>query len=105
MRLRRAGAVPRRHVLRDLGLAREQPAACPGSGGAVGALRWLAAVAAVPGRGNGDRLPAGTGPAPGGCGRPGALPRLALMAAAAAPAVRHGGGGGTTGLLRGRRAA
>src|SRR5690606_5859988 len=98
MRLRRAGAVPRRHVLRDLGLAREQPAACPGTGAADDAQRALAAVAAVPGLGHGHRLPAGTRPAPGGCGRPGALPRLALMAAAAAPAVRHGGGGGTTGL-------
>src|SRR5690606_18963499 len=105
MRVRPAGAVPRGHVLRELGLAREQSAANPGAGAADDADRALAAVAAVPGLRHGYRLPAGPRPAPAGPRhRARRLHRHPLPAAAAAAGVRHGGGGGAPVLLRGGRA-
>src|SRR5690606_26455219 len=63
LRLWPAGAVPRGHVLRELGLARQKSRGRAGDRTAHVPHVALAAVAAVPGVGGGDRIPARAGQA------------------------------------------
>src|SRR5690606_22547835 len=105
-RLRPARALPRGHVLRELGMARRQSRRQPGARAVHDAELAVAPFAAVPGLGRGHRLPARQGPSRGGGGRhPTALPRTAHLAAAAAVGLRHAGGGAAAVLLRGGRQA
>src|SRR5690606_36328371 len=98
-RLLPAGALPRGHVLRILGLAHQQPAAGGGAGAGDAAHRAVAAVPAVPGLGHGDRVP--------GCPRPprgpGRFPLHGRTLAAPAAAAGDGdaGGGAAAVLLPG----
>src|SRR5690606_38710621 len=101
-RLRPAGALPRGHVLRDLGLAYQQPRGRPRARAVHDAQLAVAAVAAVPGLGRGHGLPAGPRKARcRGRERARALPRTALVAAAGAARVRDAGGGAAAVVLRG----
>src|SRR5690606_30024992 len=105
-RLRPAGALPRGHVLRELGMARGQPARGPGARALHDDEFAMAAVAAVPGVRGGHRFPARQGAPRGGRLRyPAALPRPTVMAAAAAVGVRHAGDRAAAVVLRGGREA
>src|SRR3546814_2991071 len=84
LRFRPADPLPRGHVLRKLGLARQESGRRPDDRTADAADRAMAAVAAVPGLGRRHRLPhrqVGQW-----------IPGRAILASAGAPGIRDAGG-------------